>query len=131
MAARRYSPIGPISKGSAGGFALLQIVAFSLHNRNVCTTAFRIKREALLTKSWHCPCSFGTQVMEDNTEPLRFLTTHETAELLQVSRRTMERMINRKDLPAFKIASQWRVHETALATWLEGLQARKPLNQSE
>jgi excisionase family DNA binding protein len=69
--------------------------------------------------------------MEDNTEPLRFLTTHETAELLQVSRRTMERMINRKDLPAFKIGSQWRVHETALATWLEGLQARKPLNQSE
>ena len=62
--------------------------------------------------------------MEDNTEPLRFLTTHETAELLQVSRRTLQRMILRKDLPAFKVGGQWRIHETALAKWLEGLHER-------
>ena len=63
-------------------------------------------------------------LMDDNDQPLRFLTTHETAELLQVSKRTLQRMINRKDLPAFKVGGQWRIHETALAKWLEGLHAR-------
>lgn len=62
--------------------------------------------------------------MDDNAQPLRFLTTHETAELLQVSKRTLHRMINRKDLPAFKVGGQWRIYETALAKWLEGLHER-------
>lgn len=63
-------------------------------------------------------------LMDDNDQPLRFLTTHETAELLQVSKRTLQRMINRKDLPAFKVGGQWRIYETALAKWLEGLRER-------
>jgi len=62
--------------------------------------------------------------MDDNAQPLRLLTPHETAELLQVSKRTLQRMINRKDLPAFKVGGQWRIHETALAKWLEGLHER-------
>jgi excisionase family DNA binding protein len=33
-------------------------------------------------------------------------------------------MINRKDLPAFKVGGQWRIYETALAKWLEGLHER-------
>ena len=65
-----------------------------------------------------------SHAMEDHTEPLRFLTTHETAEWLQVSRRTVERMINRNDLPAFKVGGQWRIHEDSLAKWLEDLQQR-------
>ena len=59
--------------------------------------------------------------MEDNTDRLRFLTTDETAELLQASRHTLQRMIHRKDLPAFKVGGQWRIHQTALAKWLNGL----------
>jgi excisionase family DNA binding protein len=62
--------------------------------------------------------------MDDNAQPLRFLTTNETAELLQVSKRTLQRMINRKDLPAFKVGGQWCIYETALAKWLEGLHER-------
>jgi len=50
--------------------------------------------------------------------------TNETAELLQVSKRTLQRMINRKDLPAFKVGSQWRIYETALAKWLQRLHER-------
>jgi len=30
-------------------------------------------------------------------------------------------MLQRKDLPAFKVGSQWRIHEKALAKWLEEL----------
>ena len=43
------------------------------------------------------------------------------AELLQVSRRTLQRMLNRKELPALKVGGQWRIHEKRLAQWLEGL----------
>ena len=62
--------------------------------------------------------------MENNPEPLKLLTSEETAKLLQVSRRTVERMINRKDLPAFKVGGQWRIHESILVKWLEDLQER-------
>lgn len=62
--------------------------------------------------------------MENSTEPLRFLTVGETAELLQVSRRTLQRMIHRKDLPAFKVGGQWRINENALSKWLNGLHER-------
>ena len=62
--------------------------------------------------------------MENSTEALKFLTVEETAELLQVSRRTLQRMIHRKDLHAFKVGGKWRIHENALAKWLDGLQER-------
>jgi len=62
--------------------------------------------------------------MENSTEPLKFLTVEETAELLQVSRRTLQRMIHRKDLPAFKVGGQWRIHENTLSKWLDGLHER-------
>ena len=62
--------------------------------------------------------------MENSTEPLKFLTVGETAELLQVSRRTLQRMIQRKDFPAFKVGGQWRIHENTLAKWLDGLHER-------
>jgi excisionase family DNA binding protein len=62
--------------------------------------------------------------MENGLEPLKFLSVEETAKLLQVSRRTLHRMIHRKDLPAFKVGAQWRVQENALAQWLEELHKR-------
>lgn len=43
----------------------------------------------------------------------------EAAELLQVSPRTVQRMIWRKELPAFKVGNQWRVNESALVKWLQ------------
>ena len=59
--------------------------------------------------------------MENNTELPRCLTLQETAELLHFSKRTLLRMLQRKELPAFKVGAQWRIQETALAKWLEGL----------
>lgn len=55
--------------------------------------------------------------MENNLEPLRFLTLEETAQLLH-----LQRMIHRKELPAFKVGGQWRVHPNQLAKWLEELE---------
>jgi len=33
-------------------------------------------------------------------------------------------MIQRKELSAFKVGGQWRLRESELATWLEGLNER-------
>ncbi len=50
---------------------------------------------------------------------LRFLTLAEAAGILQVSRRTLLRMIQHKDIPAFKVGGQWRIRESQFRKWLE------------
>ena len=57
--------------------------------------------------------------MENDLESLRLLTLAEAAELLHVSTRTLQRMIRRNDLPAFKVGGQWRVRESQLAHWIQ------------
>jgi excisionase family DNA binding protein len=56
--------------------------------------------------------------MSKEAENLRLLTLSEAAELLQVSTRTLQRMIRRNDLPALKVGGQWRVRESQLAHWI-------------
>jgi excisionase family DNA binding protein len=51
---------------------------------------------------------------------LTLLTLPEAAELLNVSTRTLQRMIRRSELPAFKVGGQWRVRESELARWIQG-----------
>ena len=62
--------------------------------------------------------------MSENLDGLRLLTLPEAAELLHVSTRTLQRMIQRKDLPAFKVGGQWRVRESQLTRWIEGRESR-------
>ena len=59
--------------------------------------------------------------MENHNASLRLLTLKEAAELLRLSGRTMMRMVKRKELPAFKVGGQWRVNESHLTKWLQGL----------
>ena len=56
--------------------------------------------------------------MERELESLRLLTLSEAAQVLHVSTRTLQRMIRKNDLPAFKVGGQWRVRESQLAEWL-------------
>jgi excisionase family DNA binding protein len=58
--------------------------------------------------------------MDNDIETLRLLTLPEAAELLHVSTRTLQRMIRRNELPAFKVGGQWRVRESQLTKWIEG-----------
>jgi excisionase family DNA binding protein len=58
--------------------------------------------------------------MSDTLDGLRLLTLPEAAELLHVSTRTLQRMIRRKELPAFKVGGQWRVRESQLTRWIQG-----------
>lgn len=57
--------------------------------------------------------------MDDKVDRLRLLTLPEAAELLHVSTRTVQRMIRRKDLPAFKVGGQWRLRESQLTQWIQ------------
>jgi excisionase family DNA binding protein len=50
---------------------------------------------------------------------LRFLTLAEAATLLQVSKRTILRMIQKRDVPALKVGGQWRLRESQLRRWAE------------
>jgi excisionase family DNA binding protein len=59
--------------------------------------------------------------MENDFEPLRMLTIREAAELMQLSSRTLERLIRRNKFPGVKIGGQWRVRETELAKWINAL----------
>jgi excisionase family DNA binding protein len=59
--------------------------------------------------------------MGNDPDQLRLLTLRETAELLKLSRRTVMRMVMRKELPAFKVGGQWRVNESRLTKWMQGL----------
>jgi len=60
--------------------------------------------------------------MTNDLEPMvRFLTLKQTAELLQLSTRTLLRMVKSNELPAFKVGGQWRVRESELTKWIQGL----------
>jgi excisionase family DNA binding protein len=57
--------------------------------------------------------------MDKELENIRLLTLSEAANLLQVSTRTLQRMIRNRELPAFKVGGQWRLRETQLREWVE------------
>lgn len=50
---------------------------------------------------------------------LKLLTLTEAAEILQVSKRTLLRMIQQGDVPAFKVGGQWRIRESQFKKWVE------------
>jgi excisionase family DNA binding protein len=47
------------------------------------------------------------------------LTLNEAAKLFRISRRTMFRMIEKKEIPAFKIGNQWRFKRDYLLRIIE------------
>lgn len=58
--------------------------------------------------------------MGNDLDPLRMLTLAEAAALMQVSKRTLQRIIERSKFPALKVGGQWRVRESELVKWIQG-----------
>lgn len=52
----------------------------------------------------------------------------ETAELLQVSPRTVQRLIHEKECLLGRVGHQWRINESQLAKWIKGRQRRPRQN---
>ena len=57
--------------------------------------------------------------MNSTQEELRLLTLETAATILQVSKRTLLRMIQKKEVPAFKVGGQWRIRESQFKKWVE------------
>jgi PTS system nitrogen regulatory IIA component len=57
--------------------------------------------------------------MNGEQTELKFLTLAEAAMILQVSKRTILRMIQKKEVPALKVGGQWRLRESQLKRWAE------------
>ncbi len=52
-------------------------------------------------------------------QELKFLTLAQAAKALQVSKRTVLRLINRREIPAIKVGGQWRFRETEILRWAQ------------
>jgi len=57
--------------------------------------------------------------MNNNHTDLRLLTLADAAAILQLSKRTLIKMIQKKDVPAFKVGGQWRIRESQFKKWVE------------
>jgi excisionase family DNA binding protein len=57
--------------------------------------------------------------MTTTHKDLKFLTLEQAADLLQVSKRTLHRLIQSKRMPCLKIGGQWRIRETEFKKWVE------------
>ena len=54
------------------------------------------------------------------TDPTRrFLTLDEAAAMLQVSKRTLHRLIRRNEMLGLKVGAQWRIPENGFLKWVE------------
>ncbi|MEE8113693.1 MAG: helix-turn-helix domain-containing protein [Nitrososphaerales archaeon] len=55
----------------------------------------------------------------NSPEQLRFITLVEAARILQVSKRTLLRMIQKKKMMAFKVGDQRSIPESRFREWLK------------
>lgn len=57
--------------------------------------------------------------MKQTDNPIKLLTLAEAAEILKISKRTLHRMIQNRQIPAFKVGSQWRLLESRFREWVQ------------
>jgi len=50
----------------------------------------------------------------------KLLTLSEVASILKISKRTLLRMIQNREIPAFKVGGQWRILESRFEEWVQG-----------
>lgn len=50
---------------------------------------------------------------------IRLLTLAEAAIILKISKRTLHRMIQNRQIPAFKVGGQWRILESRFQEWVQ------------
>jgi excisionase family DNA binding protein len=50
---------------------------------------------------------------------IKLLTLAEAASILKISKRTLHRMIQHHQIPAFKVGGQWRILESRFQEWVQ------------
>ena len=59
------------------------------------------------------------QIMKKPDTSIRLLTLAEAASILKISKRTLHRMIQNRQIPAFKVGGQWRILESRFQEWVQ------------
>jgi len=57
--------------------------------------------------------------MESQENNIKLLTLSEVATILKISKRTLHRMIQHRQIPAFKVGGQWRILESRFQEWMQ------------
>jgi excisionase family DNA binding protein len=57
------------------------------------------------------------------------LTLEETAELLKVHPSTIYRLVKKRNLPAFKMGSDWRFNQESIERWIKDGEAAYTTNK--
>lgn len=58
-------------------------------------------------------------LMKKTDTSIRLLTLAEAASILKISKRTLHRMIQSRQIPAFKVGGQWRILESRFQEWVQ------------
>jgi excisionase family DNA binding protein len=74
---------------------------------------------------WTCEVQ-ERHVYEKIDTAIRLLTLAEAASILKISQRTLHRMIQQKQIPAFKVGGQWRILESRFQEWVQEEESSPP-----
>jgi excisionase family DNA binding protein len=61
----------------------------------------------------------SSELMKRTDSPIKLLTLAEAASILKISKRTLHRMIQNRQIPAFKVGGQWRILESRFQEWVQ------------
>lgn len=57
---------------------------------------------------------------------IKLLTLAEAASILKISKRTLHRLVQHKQFPAFKLGGQWRILESRFHEWVQEEENSRP-----
>ena len=57
--------------------------------------------------------------MKSTDGSIKLLTLSQAASMLQVSRRTLHRMIKKDEIPVIRVGGRWRILENQFEEWLQ------------
>jgi excisionase family DNA binding protein len=69
--------------------------------------------------------------MEPQANNIKLMTLSEVATILKISKRTLHRMIQHRQIPAFKVGGQWRVLESRFQEWMQVEEHAAPKPEEE
>ncbi|HZA53038.1 MAG TPA: helix-turn-helix domain-containing protein [Candidatus Udaeobacter sp.] len=64
--------------------------------------------------------------MKKTDTAIKLLTLAEAADILKISKRTLHRMIQHRQIPAFKVGGQWRILESRFHEWVQEEESTEP-----
>jgi len=62
---------------------------------------------------------------------IKLLTLAEAATILKISKRTLHRMIQHRQIPAFKVGGQWRILESRFQEWVQDEESSVPTRDGQ